>query len=131
MQAQFKQLINFDGKKLFSVKQGGSFTIPDVIATPSGVGSYSGLSSSPINVVNNRPTVGGLLFLGFSDATSGELTSTDDRIQSADLYPGDVVAVSAVDTGKITVTVTSREGVLRSTGTITATAVGGVMGFYA
>lgn len=109
----------------FGVKVSGTFTIPDSKTVLSAVDPAFGgaLLGSIVQ------TVGGQLLLAMNDAASGTACTFDLTGQEVcDLRPGDIVAMSAVVSTVVTLTVTSVDGTVRTfliTGvTTTATATG-------
>ena len=113
--------INFDGQTLFKVLQGGSYTVGYTVSTPSPLGISSGVYPTS-TFDSKRQSVGGAIYAGFSDAAG---PSSPDDLHFA-LQPGDVVACSSVSGGKITVSINGA-----AVATIAASAVGGVLGFWA
>jgi hypothetical protein len=112
----------------FKVKVSGSFTIPEskTLASPVHASFGGALLGSII------PTVGGQLLLATNDGTD-VITNVFDLTMHdiCDLRPGDVVAMSAVVSNVVTLTVTSVDGTVRTflISGVTTTAV--VVGFYA
>lgn len=109
----------------FGVKVSTSFTIPDSKTSASAVDTAFGGSILGSIV----PVVGGQLLLAMNDGAAGTACTFDLTMQDVcDLRPGDVVAMSAVASTVVTLTVTSVDGTARTfliTGvTTTATAVG-------
>ena len=113
--------INFDGQTRFKVGAGESYTIGSVVSAPSPTGRSSGVFPTD-NFDSKRQAVGGEIFATFSDA-AGPTADPDLHIK---LDPGDVIAVGSVGSGVAVVTV---NGV--TVLSITATAVAGVLGFWA
>ena len=115
-------LINFDGQTLFKVLQGASYTVPEFV-TGTGVAALSsGLYPSTLTDTK-KATVGGQLICSFSDIAGNAITEVQHK-----LNPLDVVAVAAVASSAVIVTVTSREGLVVFTASVPATAVAGVIG---
>lgn len=114
-------MFNWSGRTAAKVLQGGSYTVPDSVTVASPTSSL--LASPAGNADTQRAVVGGQIVSGFSDAAGPAHPDT----MVFQLQPGDVVACSAVASGKITVTVTQRSGAVVTLGTIAATAVGGVL----
>jgi len=109
----------------FGVKVSTSFTIPTTKQVASAVDSAFG-GANLASIIN---TVGGQLLLAMNDGAAGTACVFDLTMQDVcDLRPGDVVAMSAVATNIVTLTVTSVDGTVRTfliTGvTTTATVVG-------
>lgn len=125
-----KSTINRSGQTWFQVKQGGSYQIPDVVPL-AGLTSLQGLTDM---TGTRRQSVGGALVMAFSDAADGAIAAASgrDMQQAIPLEPGDTVACSAVVSNVITVTVTSRNGEVKTVHLISGvTTVGGVQGFWA
>lgn len=107
----------------FEVKFNTSFTVPKskTVTSPTGDANLSSIVD----------VVGGQLLLAANDGASGTANAFDLTKEGvADLYPGDVVALSAVVSNVVTVTVTSESGTVRTyliTG-VTTWAI--VFGFY-
>jgi len=120
-----KTLINFDGQTLFKVGVSESFTVPAVVSSPSPTGRSSGVS--PTTTFDAlRPSVGGAIFAGFSDA-AGTTQPDDIHIK---LVPGDVIACSAVSATVANQVDVSLNGVLvAAIGGVTV--VAGVLGHWA
>ena len=113
--------INFDGQTLFKVGVGESYTVFTSVAAPSPINRSSGVS--PTNAFDAvRPSVGGALYAGYSDAAG---PASPDDIHFV-IQPGDVIAVGAIASGKAPVTINGQ-----LVANIAATAVAGVLGFYA
>ena len=113
--------INFNGQTLFKVMVGESYTVGDYATSPSPTGLSSGIS--PVTTFDaKRDAVGGALFASFSD-TAGPTFAGDLHVV---IKPADVIAVSAVASGVATVTINGE-----TVASITTTAVGGVLGFWA
>lgn len=118
-------LVLLGDRTLFTVNVSESFTIPDTISETSPTSQYL---NQPGTFDTKRPTVGGQLFL----AIAGDVAGPNNTVElSAEVYPGDVIALSAVAGGKTTVTRTPRGGSAITLATITVTAVGAVIGWYA
>lgn len=117
-------MINFDGHTLFKVLQGASFTVPEMADSPSPAGRSSGVSPTD-TFSTKRQAVGGQIVLGFSDVAGNAVSDLQFPLR-----PGDVVAVSAVASSAVTVTVTPFGGTAKTIATIAATAVAGVVGFW-
>lgn len=109
-------------RTLFQVNVSESFTIPDAVSTLSPTADYvpSGVAGS---FSNKRPGVGGQLILAQKDgAGPSNLTALEFELQ-----PGDVVALSAVVSNVVTVSVNS-EVKHRITSVTAAASVIGVYG---
>lgn len=107
------------GQTMFEVKQGGSFTIPKTVSSPSPTSTYLAQSLDAV-----RDAVGGELLVGFTDAASGQPGGA--LFIGYEVKPGDVVSVSAVSGGAVniqvnSVTIATLSGV---------TTVAGVIGFF-
>lgn len=114
-----------DPLNIFGVKVSSSFTVPDSKSVASAVDSAFGGA----NLASVVPVVGGQLLIAMNDGAAGTACVFDLTMQEVcDLRPGDVVAMSAVASNVVTLTVTSVDGTVRTfliTGvTTTATAVG-------
>lgn len=109
---------------LFNLKVNTSFTIPETRVQLSPV--HPDMGGDILKSVVN--TSGGQMLVATSDGAAGtasvfDLTSTG----ACDLFPGDIVAMSAVASGNVTLTITSKDGTIRSyvfPTTTTASAVG-------
>jgi hypothetical protein len=117
-----------DPLTLFAVKVSTSFVIPDSkqVASPVHSSFGGGLLASVI------PTVGGQLLAATNDGAAGTASIFDLTGEDVcDLRPGDTIALSAVVSTVVTLTITSVDGTVRTyliTG-VTTTAV--VTGYYA
>jgi hypothetical protein len=111
--------INFDGQTLAKVLQGTSYTVGDSVNSPSPTGFSSGVSPTTIFDAQ-RPSVGGGVYAGFSDAPG---VLVDDL--HVDLQPGDTVTVSAIALGVATVSVNGETVAL-----VPATAFAGVLLYW-
>lgn len=117
-------LINFDGQTGFKVPVSGSFTVPDTVVTDS--------PTDNANFDSIRAVAGGQLVAAYDDVAGTALQLLAD-VAGIQLYPGDVVACSAVGVpaaGNVTVTITSVDGHVRTIVLAGATAVAGVIGIY-
>lgn len=121
-----KQLVKFDVGGLspltpFTIKQGTSFTVPKTKTQTSPTGDAK--LSSVVDVG------GGQMLLGANDAAT---PATFDLTKEAvcDLYPGDVVALSAVAANISTLTVTSVDGTVRTFLITGVTTVAMACGYY-
>lgn len=108
----------------FVVKVSSSFTVPEkkTGTSPTSYGSDTRNNTT-------QDVVGGQLLLAANDGAAGTASVFDLTKEGvADLYPGDVVAIGAVAANVADLTVTSKDGTVRTfkiTGiTTTATAVG-------
>lgn len=107
------------GQTMFSVKQSGSFTVPQRATQVSPTSTYLAQNLDAV-----RDVVGGEILCGFSDAASGSPGGA--TFVGKSLSPGDVVSCSAVVSNVITVSVNGIP-VFQISGVST---VGGVIGFY-
>lgn len=127
-----KSLVRFnvggrDPLTLFCVKVSSTFTIPDSKTVSSVVDNSVGGA----NLGSIVPVVGGQLLAAMSDGAAGTASVFDLTTQDVcDLFPLDVVAMSAVAGGVATLTVTSSDGTVR-TFKLTTTTTGNVIGYYA
>ena len=111
----------------FQVKVSTSFTIPESKTVTSAVDPAFGGA----NLGSIVPTVGGQLLLAISDGAAGTATIFDlTKEDVCDLRPNDVVAMSAVAVGIVTVTVTSVDGTVR-TYLFATTTTACICGYYA
>lgn len=118
-----------DPLNLFVVLQGGSFTVPTQKTVLSAVDPTLG----GVNLGSVIPTVGGQILMATTDAGSGQLTTQVIDLTMGDVCdvrPGDVIALSAVATGFVTLTLTSVDGTVR-TFKFATTTTATVVGFYA
>jgi hypothetical protein len=109
----------------FKVLQAASLLIPEVVSSPSPTNGSSGVSPTSIFDAK-KEGVGGMIFLGVSDEAGNGVTEINFPIN-----PGDTVALSAVGSGKVTLTVTPKGGSAITVAVFAATAVAAVIGFYA
>lgn len=117
-----------DPLTLFQLKQGTNFTVPSSKQVASAVGSDVGGA----NLASVVPTVGGQMLCAMNDGAAGTATIFDlTNTNITDLNPGDVIAVSAVASNAVTVTVTSVDGTVRSYTFNGITTVAHICGFYA
>lgn len=126
-----KNLVRFNNRTgardpltLFGVKVSTSFTVPKskTITSPTGDANLS----SVVDVV------GGQMLLAMNDAaagTAGVFDLTSENV--CDLYPGDVVAMSAVVSNVATLTVTSADGTVRTFRITGVTTTATASGYYA
>lgn len=115
-----KNIVNFEGFNPKKIMQGASLTIPDAIDTDSPT-QYSGIS--PVTLWNaKRNVAGGVILWGFSDAAGNAVFTFNEP-----LNPGDVVAMSAVISNVVTITVTDRNGNARTIGTITGVTTNAIL----
>lgn len=112
----------------FVVKVSGTFTIPTSKTVASAVDNSIG-GANLASIVN---TVGGQLLLATNDGASGTASVFDLTSQDVcDLRPGDVVALSAVVSTVVTVTVTSVDGTVRTYLITGVTTTATITGYYA
>lgn len=114
--------INFDGHTRFKIKNGETYTVPDVVTAPSPTNASSGVF--PTTTFDaKRAAVGAWLYDAFNDGAGPGILD----FSGIPLLPGDVVVLSAVASNTINVTV---NGVLRYqiTGVTTTGGVLGVVG---
>lgn len=124
-----KNLIRFnvggrDPLTLFGVKVSSSFTIPrsKTVTSPTDDAKLSSIVD----------VVGGQLLAAMNDGAAGTACTFDvTREAVCDLYPGDVVAMSAVVSNVATVTVTSVDGTVRTFKITGVTTTATILGYYA
>lgn len=113
-------------RNLFTVQAGGSFTVPSSVAASSPTSDYVPAAVAG-SFQNRRPSVGGQLLLAVTDdtASSGNVAATALEIE---IYPGDVIALSAVAANKATLTI---NGEAKAVVQGTAITIAEVVGLYA
>ena len=108
-----KNIINFDGMTTKKIMQSASVVVPDAVSSISPASLSSGIS--PSTLFNSlRDTVGGVLLWGFNDAADDSTFFFNEPLQR-----GDTVALSAVVSTVVTITITDRNGNARTAGKIT------------
>jgi hypothetical protein len=122
---RFTDPAGFNSRTLFSVKQGTSFTVP---RSKTNVSPTTYGSDTRNNSVSE--TVGGQLLVAITDAATPVVFDlTKEAV--CDLFPGDVVAASAVASNIVTLTVTSPDGTVRTFSVTGVTTVAQILGVYA
>jgi hypothetical protein len=122
---------NFANTNQFKVMIGdAAFVVPDSVESVSPAGALTGgISSSglsPVNLFNTkRATIGGYLFVAFSDAVGPTALDFQTKIN-----PGDSVVLT-VAASVATVQITDVSGAVRTPFSFAYTAVGGIQGYYA
>lgn len=106
-----QKLLKNDGRTVKKLGVGQSFTLPTTITVPA--------TLNPLSSASQRVAVGGQLYAVYDD-------SADSVDFGCILDPGDVVTVSAVVAGKVTISVNGTPVV-----TLNATSVAGCLLFYA
>lgn len=117
-------LINFDGQTAFKVGVSESFTVPETVTIDS--------PTDNANFDSIRAVAGGQLLTTFDDVAGSavQFKGTADQLK---LYPGDVVACGAVGApaaNNVVVTITSKDGTVRTFTLLGVTADAGVVGIY-
>jgi hypothetical protein len=117
-------LINFNGQTVFKVGIDEDFTVPDSVTTDS--------PTDNANFDSIRGVAGGQLLCAFDDV-AGDAVQFTGKIDQTRLFPGDVVAVGSLDAPEaeeVVITVTSRDGGVRSFTLVGIVAEAGVIGIY-
>lgn len=113
-------MINFDGQTPFKILQGATLTIPDYITQQSPTGASSGVS--PTTTFNTqRPVVGGQIVFAVNDAAVATQADFTWPVRV-----GDVIALSAVVSTAVTVSINGI--VVYTITTVTTNAF--VVGYY-
>jgi hypothetical protein len=125
------KLFNRDGQKWFQLKNGESFTVPDVKSITGMASLSTGLAAGVGDT--KAATVGGSLVMAFNDGAGGEIAAASGRdMPCIAINPGDKIELSAVVANKSTVSITPLGGVKTDVWVIDGiTTTGGVQGFYA
>lgn len=111
MQSSLEQrrLLKNDGRQLVQVLQDNTFTVPDSVAVPA--------TLNPLSQATTKRAVGGHIYAGFHDQPGQPALDL-----GYELFPRDVVAISAVASGKANLTINGQ-----IVYTFTTTAVCGVL----
>lgn len=117
--SNYPALINFDGMQQFKIKNGETYTVPNVLQVSSPTNASSGVFPTTA-FDSKREVVHALLYAAFNDAAG----PADLGFPGLNLRAGDVVVLSAVVSNVITVTVNGVQ-VYAITG---VTTTGGLLG---
>lgn len=104
-----RRLLKNDGRSVVQVLQGGTFTVPDSIIVPA--------TLNPLSSASTKRAVGGHIIAGFHDQPGQPAVDI-----GYELFPRDVVALSAVAAGKSNLSINGQ-----IVFTFTTTAVCGVI----